>query len=193
MDSSLQGLTAFDFTVDDSDNVGEDCDTVLASNLVLREAGRQVDGHGFPGVQVGVRSPSPTPVVEQNRFAVLSAEVVPSASRRLVLVRGPKRASMDVESQRDLEVAQDDGVQGSAEPAKERVGHERAEADTESLPSMDEVSGDEVANLRSPSATSAPCTILCARTLSITSCARWTGPFVHSLGDRRHFGLGNAS
>ena len=29
VDSSLQGSTAFDLTVDDSDNVGEDCDTVL--------------------------------------------------------------------------------------------------------------------------------------------------------------------
>ena len=51
MDSGLQGSTAFDLTVDDSDNVGEDCDTVLASNFALREAGRQVVVRGFPGVQ----------------------------------------------------------------------------------------------------------------------------------------------
>ena len=137
MDSSnLQGSTAFDLTVDDSDNIGEDC-TVPASDFALREAGRQVEVHGFPRVQAGVR---PTPVVEQNRFAVLSAEAVPVASRRLVLVSGPERASMDVESQRNQEIAQ-----GSAEPAEERVGR-RGEEDTESLPSMDEgsvVSGDE--------------------------------------------------
>ena len=37
VDGSLQGSTAFDLTVDDSDNVGEDCDTVLA-----QEAGRWI-------------------------------------------------------------------------------------------------------------------------------------------------------
>ena len=59
VDSSLQGSTAFDLTVDDSDNVGEDCDTVPASNFALREAGRQVDVHGFPGVrwESGVHHP----------------------------------------------------------------------------------------------------------------------------------------
>ena len=104
VDSSLQGSTAFDLTVDDSDNVGEDCDTVPASNLALREAGRQVDVHGFLGVQVGVRSPSSMPVVEQNRFSPLQdteidaqeADLIPIAEstvpasfgavRRLVLV-----------------------------------------------------------------------------------------------------------
>ena len=73
----------------------EDCETVPASDLALTEAGRQIDALG-PGVQVGVWSPSPTPVAEPR------AGAVPVASRRLVLV-SDARAIMDMvlETQHD--------------------------------------------------------------------------------------------
>ena len=77
------------------DHTVEDCETVPASDLALTEAGRQIDALG-PGVQVGVWSPSPTPVAE------LRAGAVPVASRRLVLV-SDARAMMDMvhETQHD--------------------------------------------------------------------------------------------